>query len=295
MFDISENLRPFAGFTLWFIPRLDEPHLFDIYEIVENGHIAEEPVGLLDSKEGHCENFPTSRLDEVYEQWTNFQMRPEYAVYSLHRFDEDTYKKLNKENLYDTLIVGIALLRMFKNTKSNPDAAAVSIMKCLEWLHSTDFYRAPASSMYHDCYEGGLLDHTLRVAFNTVELLKADNFKNCVRIQEALLVALVHDWCKIGYYESYLRNVKNEETGVWEKVPSYRRKDALVPLGHGVASMFLARCYFRLSVEESLAIRWHMGEYNVAPNEMNELHQANEKYPLVQLVQFADRLSITSY
>ena len=53
--------------------------------------------------------------------------------------------------------------------------------------------------------------------------------------------------------------------------------------------------FFKLSQEEALAIRWHMGEYNVADNEMNELHYANENYPLVFLLQFADRLSITNY
>ena len=66
-------------------------------------------------------------------------------------------------------------------------------------------------------------------------------------------------------------------------------------LGHGVSSMFLASRFFKLSVEEAAAIRWHMGDYNVADNEMNDLHQANETYPMVQLLQFADRLSRVKY
>ena len=59
--------------------------------------------------------------------------------------------------------------------------------------------------------------------------------------------------------------------------------------------MYLASKCFNLNLECLSAIRWHMGEYNVAQNEMNELHQCNEQFPLVQLLQFADRLSITSY
>lgn len=37
----------------------------------------------------------------------------------------------------------------------------------LDWLESTDFYRAPASSMFHCNYEGGLVEHSLNV-YNTL-------------------------------------------------------------------------------------------------------------------------------
>ena len=59
--------------------------------------------------------------------------------------------------------------------------------------------------------------------------------------------------------------------------------------------MFFSSKFFRLSSEEAVAIRWHMGEYNVASNESSELHLANEAFPLVFLIQFADRLAITKY
>ena len=35
------------------------------------------------------------------------------------------------------------------------------------------------------------------------------------------LVSLLHDLCKANYYKSGFRNVKNDATGQWEKVPSY--------------------------------------------------------------------------
>ena len=93
----------------------------------------------------------------------------------------------------------------------------------------------------------------------------------------------------------YMRNVKNDETGIWEKVPSYKRIDASIPLGHGAQSMFMASRLFKLTADESLAIRWHMGVWNVSSNEYNDLQQANENYPLVHLLQFADQLSIVNY
>ena len=63
----------------------------------------------------------------------------------------------------------------------------------------------------------------------------------------------------------------------------------------GMQELYKAMKVFKLNDEEAAAIRWHMGEYNVASNEVNELHAANERYPLVQMLQFADRLSIVKY
>lgn len=160
----------------------------------------------------------------------------------------------------------------------------------IDYLKKGDFFEAPASTQFHDCEPGGLLKHTLNVANNVKKLSVIDHFSN-VLLGDAVYAALVHDWCKIGLYESYTRNVKNEATGQWEKVPSYRRKDSALPLGHGVDSMYRASQLARITVEQALAIRWHMGEYNCAYNESSELHTANDKCPMVQMLQFADRMS----
>ncbi len=166
--------------------------------------------------------------------------------------------------------------------------------KLTEWLRSTDFYKAPASTVYHDAFVGGLLVHTLNVYNNIVALQVVPQFKD-VDIASAALVALTHDWCKIGLYEIYQKNVKNETTGQWEKVDAFRHNQTGVPLGHGVSSMFLASKFFRLTTEEALAIRWHQGRFNVCREEINEFQRANEIYPLVHMIQFADSLSITQY
>jgi len=166
--------------------------------------------------------------------------------------------------------------------------------KLVTWLRSTDFYKAPASTIYHESFVGGLLVHTLNVYNNMIALRSASQFKD-VDIVSAALVALTHDWCKIGLYETYQKNVKNESTGQWEKVDAFRYNQTGVPLGHGVSSMFLASKFFRLSTEEALAIRWHMNRFRVCEDEISELQKANETFPLVHLIQFADALSITSY
>ena len=43
----------------------------------------------------------------------------------------------------------------------------------LKWLKSTDFFTAPGSTRFHDCYSGGLAEHSARVFNELVRLLKA--------------------------------------------------------------------------------------------------------------------------
>lgn len=170
-----------------------------------------------------------------------------------------------------------------------------SIWKRFEgWITQTDFFTAPASTRFHGSFPGGLVEHHLDVYNETVDLVKLDKFKN-VNADSAYLCALVHDFCKIGMYDPYMRNVKNEETGQWEKVQAYKYDKPQYPFGHGVTSMYLANQFFRLTREEALAIRWHMGEYNCCENEMSDLQEARDRYPLVLLLQTADRFSITAY
>ena len=35
--------------------------------------------------------------------------------------------------------------------------------KLLEYLHRSDFFRAPSSSRYHGAHEGGLVEHSVNV------------------------------------------------------------------------------------------------------------------------------------
>lgn len=162
------------------------------------------------------------------------------------------------------------------------------------WIEVTDFFEAPASSMFHENYPGGLVEHTLRVYNNMIELIKNAPYVDC-DLASATLCTLVHDWCKIGLYKLDHRNVKNEQTGQWERVPCYKKIEPLLPLGHGVASMFMAMRFFNLTVEEALAIRWHMGAYHLSQDERNEYHAAFENYPMVALIHFADSSACTKY
>lgn len=294
MFDgtLNSNVTKYADYTYWFRRKTSTEWYAYALKLDSNGsYVVDETSNTV--VHADLEGLNPSVDCQILSDFDKFKStRLEYLVGKPISETVITQPE-DAQQMYDNLLVGAAFIRAERNGR-DPDDFLDRIAHCLKWLHSTDFYTAPASTVYHGAFPGGLITHSLEVVNEIIALHSVPKF-NSVRIEDAILVALVHDWCKIGLYEQYMRNVKNEETGVWEKVPAYKRKNALVPLGHGVASMLLAQRFFKLSIDEALAIRWHMGEYNVASNEMNELHAANESVPLVQLLQFADRLSITKY
>lgn len=197
------------------------------------------------------------------------------------------------KNTYETLFAG-AIMMLTEQKGVNPDKAIPQIKRTLEWLEGTDFFDTAASTVFHDSEPCGLVYHSLKVYNQIIVLRGLPQFKNC-NLAEATIVALAHDWDKIYKYEPYQRNVKNEETGQWEKVLSYRINPRNVPFGNGTASMFIAGKFVQLSAEAMLAIRWHMGAWNITGEDQKDLNRANAVYPLVHLIQFADQLSITEY
>lgn len=198
------------------------------------------------------------------------------------------------KEFYAGLIKDILVCRAEKNGK-DPTGFQEHIDKVLDWIESSDFYECPASTRYHDASPQGLLYHTLRVYNQMLDIIKLPKFTS-VDLDSAALCCLVHDWCKIGMYEKYQKNVKDDNTGKWHKEDAYKYKETKpCALGHGVSSMFIASQHFKLTEDECLAIRWHMGAWQVTPQEMPDLRQANEKSPLVHLVQFSDQLAIVDY
>lgn len=187
--------------------------------------------------------------------------------------------------------LAVCIIRAWDN---NPDYGIKKAISALEWLRNSDFYTSPASTQYHEAYEGGLLIHSCKVFNCMLELRSGKAFKT-TDLYSAALCALTHDWCKIGTYESYMKNVKDEATGKWTQQKAYKKNYKNVPLGHGVTSMYLVSRIVSLKPDEACAIRWHQGRWNVCDPEQNEFQQANEMYPLVHLIQFADQLAITDY
>lgn len=158
----------------------------------------------------------------------------------------------------------------------------------LSYLEGTDFFTAPASTRYHLARSGGLVEHSINV-FKRLSALcaneaQASGGKFTATEESAAVCGLLHDVCKANFYTVEMRNKKNA-AGAWEQVPYYSINDTL-PYGHGEKSVYIISAYMKLSREEAMAIRWHMGAWN--EGESNNASNAFGKYPLALLCHIAD-------
>lgn len=157
--------------------------------------------------------------------------------------------------------------------------------KLLDWMGKADFFTAPASTRYHLACTGGLMEHSAHVYHRLQKLVQSEYPENPPYTEETLAVCgLLHDLCKVNFYKEDTRNVK--ENGVWVQKPYYT-VDEQLPYGHGEKSVFIIERFMRLSLEEAIAIRFHMGGFDTRPGD-NSVSVAFERYPLSILLHLAD-------
>lgn len=168
----------------------------------------------------------------------------------------------------------------------------------ITFLKKTDFFTAPASIKHHDNSEGGLAAHSLKVWRILKD--KVAYFKLNIPEDSVIITGLLHDVCKIGYYQKkadpkasvkqiqYLKDLiaKNPDVDIksfpdsatitlsqasvcidhlvnnspLEFKPPYEVKDSF-PLGHGEKSLHIISRFIKLTKEEACMIRWHMGRF----------------------------------
>lgn len=161
----------------------------------------------------------------------------------------------------------------------------------VDWLNSTDFFKAPASTKYHNNHEGGLAKHSLAV----YDILKAKNdiYKK-LDDETIIITALLHDVCKVNFYTKGKRNVKEgtkinnwgREVANWVEKEVYVVKDEM-PLGHGEKSVIAIQELMPLTKVEQAMIRWHM--LFTEPKEFyRTINNALDKYPEIILLHTAD-------
>ena len=156
--------------------------------------------------------------------------------------------------------------------------------KLLDWLATTDFFKAPASTRFHGACEEGLVMHSL----NVYHALMDRFFEEGDNPESMAICGLLHDLCKANYYKTGTRNVKNEATGQWEKVPVFMVEDQF-PYGHGEKSVYLIERFIRLKPAEAVAIRWHMGGFDdAARGGCRAISEAYDAYPLAVKLHLAD-------
>lgn len=173
--------------------------------------------------------------------------------------------------------------------------------KLIEYIKTrTDYFTAPASTMFHSSYEGGLLQHSL----NLYECLKQkreqpvwkNTFEN-VSDESLIIIALLHDLCKVNFYKKGFKNqktydslkvqaaerwqVKHDSMGdyIWEETSIFQIDDRN-PLGHGEKSVIMINQFMRLRDIELYAIRWHMG-FSEDSSQYRTLNKAMSMYPII--------------
>lgn len=193
---------------------------------------------------------------------------------------------VNKENVE----IFESLLRMTERE---------GIEDLISFLRKSDFYTAPASTRFHSCHEGGLLEHTLNVCECALNKLDnpvwSESLKN-VTTKNVLISALLHDVCKTYFYGTELKNKKiYSDTGKkidsngrydWETVPCYTVDDK-IPYGHGEKSVMMVETYIKLEPVERYAIRWHMG-FTEPKENWNYFTDAIRLHPFVLALHTSD-------
>lgn len=158
--------------------------------------------------------------------------------------------------------------------KTLKDTERDGIEKLIEYLDKkSSFFTAPASTRFHESREGGLLRHSLNVytrmeaevghevQFSPILKERLNTAEDYKKLSSSIaIVALLHDLCKADQYEAGKRNKKTED-GHWVEVPFYKKSDSRLPYGHGEKSVYIASGFIRLTREEAIAIRFHMGDF----------------------------------
>lgn len=161
----------------------------------------------------------------------------------------------------------------------------------------TDFFKAPASTNKHMAFAGGLFLHSCNVydAFSakmrTVPHLEPPG-------DFVFITAYFHDLCKIHMYKHDYKWYKGADSGnKWVQRPVWVVQDRF-PFGHGEKSAFLLARYIKLSLEEALAIRWHMGMTDPGVHHFypsgSAFQAAVSNFPLVRELHLAD-MAVGSY
>lgn len=169
----------------------------------------------------------------------------------------------------------------------------------IEDLENLGFFEAPASTRFHLCNRGGLVEHSLNVCKAALELLPImhrmrPDLKDSLREDSVILCSLLHDVNKAEIYKPVVKKRKNA-MGVWEDFDSYDVDFSNFPMGHGEKSVIvLLLSGLQLHDDEMLAIRWHMAAWDLAfqsAEAKSNINAARDKYPLCGLIQCADTLA----
>lgn len=118
--------------------------------------------------------------------------------------------------------------------------------RLIKFLKSTNFFYSPADKVGHRAFPGALVLHSLNVYHNIVQI----NRERIMGYKDdtLIIVSLLHDICKVNKF------IYDHDRYISLKV--------IREQGHGVRSEKLIRKFIKISEEEAIAIKYHMGKYS---------------------------------
>lgn len=172
------------------------------------------------------------------------------------------------------------------------------ISEVVAYLEKAGFFVAPASVNRHLSHDGGLLEHSLNVYRAALALRRQilelkPELKPRLPEESIAIATLLHDVCKANIYRK-ITKFRKDDQGRWEQYDGYDADYTRFPFGHGEKSVvMLLRLGLELTNDELLAIRWHMGAWDLSfqSYESKSNISAASDVPLVAIVQAADSLA----
>ena len=156
----------------------------------------------------------------------------------------------------------------------------------VNFLDENGFFTAPASAKYHGNVEGGLYVHSKAVC-HRLEMLTHNNELTWTLPRSPYVVGMFHDLCKCDDY------VEKQGTLVDQVFFNYGTHYEYNPnpifKGHGAKSVMFLSQLIKLTEEEVVCIRYHMGAYE--KDDWAELDRAIKKYENVLWTHQADMLA----
>ena len=177
----------------------------------------------------------------------------------------------------------------YEKLKSRVINRSEEFTKLINFMENeTDYLNSPASTRFHLCRKGGLLEHSVNVAETMLKF--RDAIAPEIDEESCIITALIHDLGKAGMpgKPQYLENEptpKQKQYGFPASIP-FRMNESLVYLSVPVRSLYLAIPHIKLSESEVQAVMYHDGQY-VDDNKS----VATKETPLLLLLQYADTWS----
>ena len=173
------------------------------------------------------------------------------------------------------------------------------VEEVINYLEESGFFTAPASTKYHLSFEGGLMEHCMNV-YNMAMAMRDPIVAMKPEMEEKLpeksivIAALLHDICKANIYKKTKKWDFGKDGNPVEQ-EKYTTNYSEMPVGHGEKSvMMLMSLGLKLTLDETVAIRWHMGAWDLAFQSYeakSNINEAGNRYPLLSLIQSADNMA----